>query len=836
MSFSVGAFALAGAAMAAGPIIIHLLHRRRFRTIDWAAMQFLRQAVRQSRRIMQLRDLLLMLLRTAAVLLFGLAMARPYFSSGVGSFGVGEPIHAVLLVDNSLSTAFRDTTGTVLQRSLEQCKRFVEALPPGSRTAIVPICSDPTDYSLDPTANKQAALEALDAIRPVDRRAGVDAALELGKQALRRLPDMPNKRVVLLGDGQKINFPADGIGPRAAELGDVQLVVLRPEPLENAWVADLRATDGVAVGGAAAEFTAIVRYEGPARRPGVQVGITVDGVLIESRTVDLEPGARRLVTFLHRFAKPDATSAARFADVSVALSADRLPEDDMRHTVVPIVEPLPIVYVTTHGPNNEATESTGGRGLWIQRLLAPVVERGDVEPKLVQIQHVALGALDSSLIQNARLIVLAGLASPGDRAALLREYVEQGGQLLITAGEDFDPGSWTELAWRDGAGILPCPLKPTMLSVRETDPPKPLRFDATTLGHRYFRLEEATDEELSDLYSAPAFFAVAQSELDEATIGKVVATETARIVKQREERAAAARITATPTTATTTTNTTSTLPITPPVEKLRLPWIEPPADRDHERTPEELAKRSAPQVIGRFVGGLPFLVERKIDRGTVMFCSTGMQSSWSTLALSRAIVVLDRMSRDLIERTLPRTNFDTTEPVLVPTRVGGSGTYFQLVRPGDRREPLVVDALGDDKYALVLRNLADRGTYKIVAQQAELGGGDSNSSNTVAEKTLWTLPLAVNGPESESHLAGIEKDAALGEKEIADVRWVSTGEEINVAGASVRGQNLWKWLMLAALLCLLAELAILKFMRPAPLTVAAPSGLTASSPFTGATA
>ena len=131
----------------------------------------------------------------------------------------------------------------------------------------------------------------------------------------------------------------------------------------------------------------------------------------------------------------------------------------------------------------------------------------------------------------------------------------------------------------------------------------------------------------------------------------------------------------------------------------------------------------------------------------------------------------------------------------------------------------------------MLRNLADRETYKIVAQQAELGGGDA-----VAETTLWTLPLAVNGPESESHLAGIEKDAALGEKEIADVRWVGTGEEINVAGASVRGQNLWKWLMVAALLCLLAELAILKFLRPAPLAVAAPSALTASSPFTGATA
>jgi hypothetical protein len=804
MSFSVGAFAVAGAAMAAGPVIIHLLHRRRFRTIDWAAMQFLRQAVRQSRRIMQLRDLLLMLLRTAAVLLFGLAMARPYFSGGSTSFGVGEPIHAVLLIDNSLSSGFRATTGTTLERSLEQCRRFIEALPPGSRTAVVPVCSDPTEYSLDPTANKQAALEALDSIRPVDRRAGVDAAVELGKQALKRLPDMPNKRVVLLGDGQKINFPADGIAARAAELGDVQLVVLRPEPLENAWVAELSALDGVAVGGAASEFNAVVRYEGPARRTGVQVGITVDGVLVENRTVDLEPGARRFVTFTHRFPKPDATNPNRFADVAVTLSADRLPADDARHLVVPIVEPLPIVYVTTHGPEGESA-SPSGRGLWIQRLLAPVVERGDVDPKLVSIQHVSLGQLDTALVQSARMIILAGLASPGDRAPLLREYVELGGQLLITAGDQFDPAAWNDLAWRDGASILPCPLKPQLLSLREADPPRPLRFDSQTLGHAYFRLEEATDEELFDLYAAPAFLVVAQAEFDAATVDKLTATDAARITKHREDRAAAAKGTVPPT----------------PTEKLRLPWIEPPADRDHERSPEELAKRSVPQVIGRYVGGLPFLIERRIARGTVVFCSTALQTSWSTLALSRAVVVMDRLARDLLERTLPRTNFDTTEPVLIPTRMTGSGTYFQLVRPGDRREPLVVDALGDDKYALVLRNLSERGTYKIIAQQAELGTDEAANNTTVAERIVSTLPLAVNGPEVESHLAGIEREKALGEDPPADVRWVGLGEELNVAGASVRGQNLWKYLMLAALGCLLAELAILKFMRPAPLVVAA---------------
>src|SRR5262245_21011137 len=64
-------FAAAGAICACAPLIIHLLNRRRYRVVKWAAMDFLRQAVQQNRRILQIRDILLLVLRTAAVLLFG---------------------------------------------------------------------------------------------------------------------------------------------------------------------------------------------------------------------------------------------------------------------------------------------------------------------------------------------------------------------------------------------------------------------------------------------------------------------------------------------------------------------------------------------------------------------------------------------------------------------------------------------------------------------------------------------------------------------------------------------------------------------------------------------
>ena len=66
------AFAVAGLVAAAGPVIIHLLNRRRFRVVNWAAMDFLLEALQRNRRILQLRDLLL-LACTACVLLFGLA-------------------------------------------------------------------------------------------------------------------------------------------------------------------------------------------------------------------------------------------------------------------------------------------------------------------------------------------------------------------------------------------------------------------------------------------------------------------------------------------------------------------------------------------------------------------------------------------------------------------------------------------------------------------------------------------------------------------------------------------------------------------------------------------
>src|SRR5215213_11573814 len=70
-------FVLAGVCAMAIPVIIHILNRRRFKTITWAAMEFLLRAMRKNRRRLRFEQWVLLATRCLVVLLLGMALARP---------------------------------------------------------------------------------------------------------------------------------------------------------------------------------------------------------------------------------------------------------------------------------------------------------------------------------------------------------------------------------------------------------------------------------------------------------------------------------------------------------------------------------------------------------------------------------------------------------------------------------------------------------------------------------------------------------------------------------------------------------------------------------------
>ena len=104
-------------AAASVPVIIHLLNKRRHRTVQWAAMQFLLKATRESRGKKKLRHIIILTCRALAIAALAVAAARPVVSGLLG-WGAGTIDTVVLVLDRSASMELRSGDGQPAKREI----------------------------------------------------------------------------------------------------------------------------------------------------------------------------------------------------------------------------------------------------------------------------------------------------------------------------------------------------------------------------------------------------------------------------------------------------------------------------------------------------------------------------------------------------------------------------------------------------------------------------------------------------------------------------------------------------------------------------------------------
>jgi hypothetical protein len=137
--FATPMFALAGLALAAIPIIIHFLNRRRFKTVPWAAMDFLLRAMRKNRRRLRFEQWILLATRCAVIMLAALALARPmgcHQSTLASIAGQRTGLH-IIVVDNSYSMAYeadRPDARTHLDQAKILAKGVIDRLYAGGES------------------------------------------------------------------------------------------------------------------------------------------------------------------------------------------------------------------------------------------------------------------------------------------------------------------------------------------------------------------------------------------------------------------------------------------------------------------------------------------------------------------------------------------------------------------------------------------------------------------------------------------------------------------------------------------------------------------------------
>src|SRR3954465_1052119 len=91
-----------GLPLAALPIIIHLIHLHRRRTVPWAAMMFLLAAQRMNKGFSRLRQWLILAFRVLAIAALIFMITRPLAGGWLGLTG-GMPDTVMVLVDRAAS-------------------------------------------------------------------------------------------------------------------------------------------------------------------------------------------------------------------------------------------------------------------------------------------------------------------------------------------------------------------------------------------------------------------------------------------------------------------------------------------------------------------------------------------------------------------------------------------------------------------------------------------------------------------------------------------------------------------------------------------------------------
>lgn len=136
MSF-LGPTLLAGTALVALPIILHLVMKREPKRVEFPALRFVRKRHSTNQTRLKIRHWLLLALRCAFILLLALALARPVLR-GSGLLASGSAgLAAAVVIDNSPRMGYLVKNQTRLDAAKETATWLLEKLPADSEVALV---------------------------------------------------------------------------------------------------------------------------------------------------------------------------------------------------------------------------------------------------------------------------------------------------------------------------------------------------------------------------------------------------------------------------------------------------------------------------------------------------------------------------------------------------------------------------------------------------------------------------------------------------------------------------------------------------------------------------
>lgn len=448
------------------PPLVHLLNRRRFETLDWAAMQFL-QVSEQTRKKIFMEQFWLMLLRIVAIALLVFGVTSPWVKSPwLAKISPRPNRSIVIVIDGSHSMAYQDETGTAHDAAINWASQFIDLLQPGDSVAIVQAKQQPNWINERLTTDlKQIAGAVRNLPKP---RGGMNFAATL-REAIQLLSTAPvgQRDMIILTDGQRHGF-ADPKSLEKLELlssgiietdwPNVWFVNVVPERSANApnWsLSPIQSTRAIASTNREVKFKCELQSFGTqgANQPP-KVRFEVDGRPVSEQTPSTVTANGKIpLTFTTRFTTPGSHL------ISVMIDDDAMPGDNRQDYSLEVMPTIPVFIV-------DGDPTTGNRLAvqFLRNALAPPIDKTPsfllkiVTP--AEFQPLMLTrpmTLEASTVPRVLLLFNVPTLRP-DQAKAVEDFANAGGGVLVTLGSRIEGMHYNQEFFREGRGWLPARL------------------------------------------------------------------------------------------------------------------------------------------------------------------------------------------------------------------------------------------------------------------------------------------------------------------------------------------------------------------------------------------
>ncbi len=425
MSF-INAFFLVGLSAALLPVLFHFVRKMKAKQVPFGSLMFLKATPKELIKRRRLRDLLLMALRASIFALLAFAFARPFIPQESLPFVSQQQDQSiVVLIDHSYSMQ----AGDLFEQARQEVLNRLDAAGSDDEFSLIAFADDVqqlTPLSTDLALHRTIANELAVGNRPTDFYNPLRLAAEVLQDARH-----DDRTIVFISDFQRNGFSGSLENWDLDEDITFVPVKLSAGDLNNAYFEDFELSTKRTAEQVAVRYDARVRAEGRPASQEKSVRLSLDQAVEEDRT--LPALASSQVSF------QQLASREGFFQGNLALGNDDLEIDNHYYFTYP-VEGRPSILAVDGG--------AGSRDAFFLRKAFALGETA-----LYDFEEGGRGRLSRAALRNYEVVFLANVAALTEaQIGNIREFVEQGGSVVISFGEQVQVAAFSGVLSALGIG------------------------------------------------------------------------------------------------------------------------------------------------------------------------------------------------------------------------------------------------------------------------------------------------------------------------------------------------------------------------------------------------